>query len=198
MPADPEEFYTKGAEEFAENHRLDDRPGVKEKLEKFCKELEGNKVLDAGCGPVEEPDEFVERGFDYTGIDIAPGMIEYARENRKGDFHVMDMKDTDFQDERFDGVWCNASIFFVLPDEMREALQELARVLKTGGKLYINFKLGQGSFLKEKYGDEIRQYLVSEKKAREMLESAGFLIESFSKVDLSSCTLGEFFCTLEN
>ena len=195
---DPEDFYTRGAEEFAENHRLDDRPGVKEKLQNFCEDVEGERILDAGCGPVEEPTVFVERGFDYTGIDIAPGMIEYARENRKGDFHVMDMKDTDFQDEEFDGIWCNASIFFVPPDEMRETLQELARVLKTGGNLYINFKLGDGSFLKQKYGDEIRQYLVSEKEAREMLESAGFRIESFSQIDLSSCTLGEFFCTLEN
>lgn len=195
---DPEDFYTRGAEEFAENHRLDARPGVKEKLENFCEDVEGERILDAGCGPVEEPTVFVEKGFDYTGIDIAPGMIEYARKNRKGDFHVMDMKDTDFQDEEFDGVWCNASIFFVPPDEMRETLQELARVLKTGGTLYINFKLGDGSFLKRKYGDEIRQYLVSEKEARETLESVGFRIESFSKVDLSSCTLGEFFCTLEN
>lgn len=29
MPKSPEKFYTEGAEEFAENHRLDDRPGVK-------------------------------------------------------------------------------------------------------------------------------------------------------------------------
>lgn len=198
MPLDPEEFYSRGAEEFAENHRLEDRPGVEAKLEEFCEKLEGNKILDAGCGPVEEPTIFVEKGFDYTGIDIALGMVEYARENRKGDFHVMDMKDMDFQDGRFDGIWCNASIFFVPSDEMRTALQELARVLKNEGNLYINFKLGQGSFLKQKYGREIRQYLVSEKEAREMLESAGFRIESFSRVDLAESTLGEFFCTLEN
>lgn len=198
MTTDPEEFYTEGAEEFAENHRLEDRPGVLEKLEEFCARVDGDRILDAGCGPVEEPTEFVDRGFDYTGVDIAPGMIEYAREHRKGEFHVMDIRDLDFDDDSFDGIWCNASIFFVPPDEMAQIASELARVLKPGGTVYVNFKLGEGSFLKEKYGMEIRQYLVSETKAREILESAGFEIDDFSETDIPGATIGNFFCKLGN
>lgn len=198
MPLDPEEYYTKGAEKFAENHRLDDRPGVKEKLDEFCEKIDGEKILDAGCGPVEEPTEFVERGFDYTGVDIAPGMVEYARGHRKGEFYVMDIRDLDFSDSEFDGVWCNASIFFVPTEEMKQITEELSRVLKNSGTLYVNFKLGEGSFLKEKYGEEIRQYLVSEGEAREILESAGFAVESFSETDIPGSTIGNFFCRLEN
>ena len=198
MPLDPEEFYTEGAEEFAENHRLEDRPGVKEKLDEFCEKLEGEKILDAGCGPVEEPDEFVKRGFEYVGVDIAPGMVEYARENRKGEFHVMDIRDLEFPDNEFDGVWCNASIFFVPPEKMKQIAEELARVLKNSGTVYINFKLGEGSFLKEKYGEEIRQYLVSEEEAREILKSTGFVVESFSEADIPGSTIGNFFCSFQN
>jgi ubiquinone/menaquinone biosynthesis C-methylase UbiE len=197
MVLEPDDFYTKGAEDFAKNHRLEDRPGVKESLNSFCERIEGLKVLDVGCGSVEEPTVFVEKGFDYTGIDIAPGMIEYAREHRKGEFHVTDMKNMDFDDNTFHGIWCNASIFFVPVEGMTEALNEFKRVLKTPGVLYVNFKLGEGSFVKEKYGEEIRQYLISKEKAMKILESSGFEIEDSSRVDLPNSTLGEFSCRLQ-
>jgi|APHM01.1.fsa_nt_gi 2-polyprenyl-3-methyl-5-hydroxy-6-metoxy-1,4-benzoquinol methylase len=198
MAIEPDDFYSKGAEEFAENHKLNDRPNVEQKLDKFCEKLQGKRVLDAGCGSVEEPDKFVEKGFDYVGVDIAPGMVEYARENRKGDFYVMDIRDLEFSDNKFHGVWCNASIFFVPNKGMEEIAMELARVIKQEGILYINFKLGSGSFLKQKYGEQIRQYLVSEEQAREILGSAGFEITDFSKVEIPGTTLGEFFCRLQS
>src|SRR5262245_13520038 len=36
-------------------------------------------LVDYGMGPAVYAQEVVRRGFNYVGIDIAPGMVEYAK-----------------------------------------------------------------------------------------------------------------------
>jgi SAM-dependent methyltransferase len=51
-------------------------------------------VVDLGCGYGRVAGEFLQRGFDYTGIDVSPDAIEQARrEHPEGDFFVMDLND---------------------------------------------------------------------------------------------------------
>jgi len=63
-------------------------PAIERVIKKF--NLSSTKVLDLGCGDGILYSLFFENnGFDYTGIDISPDMIQQAKEkNPKGNFIV--------------------------------------------------------------------------------------------------------------
>ncbi len=177
MPQPPEEFYSSISEEFAEEYAMENMPQVYiDLLDRFIELVEGEKVLDAGCGPGRDTEYFVENGLDATGIDLGEDMIRHAEENKKGRFKLMDVKDLEFEDGEFDGVWSNTLVNLFPPEEMPDVVSELARVTRKNGVVYISFKIGKGSIMREAYGGEVKQYRVSEEKAREILESQGLEI----------------------
>jgi SAM-dependent methyltransferase len=97
----------------------------------------------------------------------------------------MDVRDLDFYDGTFDGVWCNTVMQFVPHEEKSGAVKELARVLKSGGVFYTTFKLVSEEKLDEE-GDEARiyvrgsdsmtRYLLTEEEMKDLLENAGLEI----------------------
>lgn len=177
MPLTPRKFYTQHAREHAEKHTIDDvPPKFRELLDAFTKETLGDRILDAGCGAGRDTEYFVGQGFDPVGVDIAPGMIEYAVSNRPGEYMLMDFRDLGFAPEVFDGIWAPASIFFHPPEEMGEALDEFHRVLDADGVARVGFKIGNGTDVKHEWGDAVVQHPVHEETATELVAEAGFNI----------------------
>lgn len=79
-------------------------------------------LLDVGCGYGGLFEHARQRGIaiDYTGIDVVPEMIEYARENiTKARFACLDVFDVAFS-ERFDYVVCNGILTQKLTTSIRE------------------------------------------------------------------------------
>jgi ubiquinone/menaquinone biosynthesis C-methylase UbiE len=73
-----------------------------------------------------------------TGLDLNDGMIEAARDSCKDmvppiDLHLGDATDMPFEDDRFDGVFCQQGIQFI-PDK-QAAVDQMHRVLRPGGWL---------------------------------------------------------------
>lgn len=98
--------------------------------------LEGNRLLDVGCGTGLSFVALLDRGFEVTACDISPGMLEVARK-RAGDraeLLVADMRALPELGE-FDLVWAvNDAANYVLSDEeLRAALRSMARNLAPGG-----------------------------------------------------------------
>src|SRR3990170_4322838 len=54
------------------------------------------RVLDVACGPGAFSDLFPEQS--YTGIDINPRYIDYAREHFRGEFFVQDARKLSFEE----------------------------------------------------------------------------------------------------
>lgn len=51
-----------------------------------------HSVLDLGCGYGRTAKEFLQQGFEYTGIDVSPDAIKQAQQdNPEGTFLVMDL-----------------------------------------------------------------------------------------------------------
>lgn len=75
-------------------------------------------VLDLGCGYGRVAKEFIQRGFEYSGIDVSPDAIKQARqENPGGTFIVMDLNEWEPTD-RFDVVCA----FYVLVHFVDDAM----------------------------------------------------------------------------
>jgi len=105
----------------------------------------GQSVLDIGCGPgilsVLAAPQVSPRG-SVTGVDVAEGMLEVAREKAAergaGDavsFQLGDMHDLPFADDSFDAVVCSYAMFFA--QSVTAVGRELWRVVAPGGRLVV-------------------------------------------------------------
>lgn len=100
------------------------------------------KILDIGCGTGRHAVELAKRGYNVTGIDLSPSMIEKAKENAnksnvKIDFSVADARDPHF-DSEFDLVimLCEGGFSLMETDEMNfEILKNASKALKKNGKM---------------------------------------------------------------
>jgi len=105
----------------------------------------GDAVLDIGCGPgilAVRAAAPVAPGGSVTGVDVAAGMLDVAREKAAehgvGDavsFQLGDMHELPFADERFDAVVCSYAMFFA--QSVTAVGRELWRVLAPGGRLVV-------------------------------------------------------------
>jgi SAM-dependent methyltransferase len=94
----------------------------------------GTRLLDAACGPGTLAAAAAARGAAPTGIDLAPGMLELARERHPSlRFLPGDVEQLPFEDGSFDAVVAGFLLHH-LPDPDR-AVAEFARVLAPGGRL---------------------------------------------------------------
>jgi ubiquinone/menaquinone biosynthesis C-methylase UbiE len=99
----------------------------------------GDRFLDVGCGSgaaVRAASETVEYA---VGVDLAPAMIERARQLASGlsdvEFVVGDSEQLPFPDGTFTAVLCSSS-FHHYPHP-GQALEQMARVLSPNGRLVI-------------------------------------------------------------
>lgn len=140
------------------------------------------KILDAGCGSGRDSQYFKEYKLNITAIDAAENMVKEAKKKVKGvKFLKMDMAKTKFKDKTFDGIWAAASLIHEEKNNVPIILQELKRVLKDEGILYVSVKEGQGSEIKreEMYNDEPRTFFYyTILEIEEILIQQGFQIIS--------------------
>lgn len=113
-------FYEGEAEEFI--NRLHLKPGT--------------KVLDVACGTGNLALPAARAGADVTGVDIAPNLVEQARENAKRaglnvKFDEADAEALPYEDASFDAVLTMFGAMFAPRPELVAA--ELKRVCRPGG-----------------------------------------------------------------
>lgn len=95
----------------------------------------GTRVLDLGCGAGTNSLFLARSGFEVSGVDIADGAIQAARDRSSRakievDFRVGDVLDLPYPDGYFGGA-IDIGCFHTLPIRMRKAYsEELARVLR--------------------------------------------------------------------
>jgi ubiquinone/menaquinone biosynthesis C-methylase UbiE len=103
----------------------------------------GDQVLDIGCGygaDVLELAPRVGRGGAVIGLDISDAMIAEAVKRARGldlsvAFHVGDARDLRFDDASFDA--CRAETLLQHVPEPDQAVAEMVRVLKPGGRIVL-------------------------------------------------------------
>ncbi|WP_345239866.1 class I SAM-dependent methyltransferase [Pontibacillus salipaludis] len=98
---------------------------------------EGSKVADIGCGDGYGAYLLSEAGYNVTGVDISPKMIEQAKQmsGERLMFTQGDLAKLPFAPDTYDGLMAINSLEWT--EKPKEALEELGRILKPGGRLCI-------------------------------------------------------------
>ena len=104
---------------------------IKFELKKFLDGLEKKKILDFGCGDARYK-EIISRKNSYTGVDVK--ISGHPEDNKNYDM-LWDNNKLPFLDESFDVVVCTEVLEHV--EELNITIQELRRVLKKGGLMFI-------------------------------------------------------------
>jgi SAM-dependent methyltransferase len=92
------------------------------------------RTLEVGCGEGRVTRDLRVRGFDVTGLDVGPTLVEAARaEDPDGEYVVGAAESLPFADASFDLVVAYNSLMDV--DEMPRAVAEIGRVLTDDGVL---------------------------------------------------------------
>ncbi len=165
------------------------------------------KVLDVGAGLGSlliyvDPDL-----FEMYATEFDQDAIDFLKDNVNDQINVFkgDLFDAGYPDEYFDYVIFNHVIEHVL--EPLRYLQEIKRILKKGGKLYIGtpniespvYKLYRtGMFYSGKIPDIVEgiehTFVFSKNTLKEQVEMTGFIIQQHRSVKLQA-TWQEIFCS---
>ena len=111
-------------------------------IENVCQLSPGGRILDLGCGGGDQAKVFALKGYEVVGVDIAPTLIEFAKqqfkkEGLKGTFIVGDMRAIDY-DAEFDACVILSGTFGFFGDvEDQNLLGSIRRAIKVGGKVFI-------------------------------------------------------------
>jgi SAM-dependent methyltransferase len=103
--------------------------------------LPGTRLLDAGCGTGLFAELAARRGAQVTGLDAAPGLVEYASRRRPAaGYLVGDLERMPFGDGAFDVVTAFNSVLYAA--DPRRALTELVRVTAPTGRAIVTVGAG--------------------------------------------------------
>ena len=99
-------------------------------------------ILDFGCGPGRDLKTFAELGHVAIGLEGSTRFTEIACEQG---FEVWQQNflALDLPDNKFDGIFANASLFHVPSQELPRVLTELRATLKPGGALFSSNPRGR-------------------------------------------------------
>jgi len=104
---------------------------------------EAVRILEVGCGTGSNLWFAAREGFAVAGVDasasaIATARRRFAEEGLAGDLQVGDFTRLAFEDDSFDCAIDRASLTCCGGTALRQAVAEIRRVLRPGGRLYFN------------------------------------------------------------
>lgn len=132
-------FYRDNATTYASRERL----APTARLAAFMRKLApGAAVLDLGCGGGHDSLAMLDHGFEVTACDGSKELALKAEARIGRKVEVIRFQEIDWQ-ERFDGIWAEASLLHVPRAELADVLARIRRALRPGGLLQASFKAGE-------------------------------------------------------
>ncbi|MEA2066878.1 MAG: class I SAM-dependent methyltransferase [Thermotogota bacterium] len=106
------------------------------------KEKGYKRFLDLGCGMGRHSIFFAENGFQVTGYDLSESGLRILKEsveenNLNIDIVKGDITSLPFDNEIYDSILSCHSIYHVDSEGMCKVIEEISRVLKKGGEIFL-------------------------------------------------------------
>lgn len=171
------DYYQNNANEFFNGTINVDMSNI---YQHFTKGLPtGSLILDAGCGSGRDSKAFLDMGYQVEAFDASSEMVKRASK-----YTGLDVKHAVFDDvnavDKYDAIWCCASLLHVPESDLPTTLAKLATALKPNGIWYLSFKYGDTQ--REKDGRLFTD--INEQRLTE-------LVSSLSNIDISSTWITE-------
>ena len=140
------EFYQNNADEFFNGTVKVDMTNI---YQRFIKNIQPNAlILDAGCGSGRDSKAFIGMGYQVDAFDASSELVA-----RASNYTGLNVKLALFDDvtdvEKYDAIWCCASLLHVPEADLPNTLDKLAKALKNTGTWYVSFKYGDSQREKE-------------------------------------------------
>jgi len=169
-----DEFYTTHGRYYLIPHLA-----LRRVVNKF-RDLNIKTVLDLGCGSGRNLVKLAELGFNVTGIDYSPSAASLAEgwltsKNLPGKVYVADIhrKIKSIRRGSYDAVLAVNSIHYTNEGAFEATLNEINRILKTGGLLFLVVPSVEAVIEDLK----VEQIFFTEEKLRKYLEDSYRIIE---------------------
>jgi len=128
--------YDRVAEDYWHGTRNHD---VSQNYEAFLTAIERNPpytILDLGCGPGRDLRYFSSLGHEAIGLEGSKALVAMARSHASCEVLNQNFLEMDLPENRFDGVFANASLFHVPSQELPGVLTDISKTLKSRGVLF--------------------------------------------------------------
>ncbi len=119
---------------------------VSQNIDALLRHIEGPPpfaILDFGCGPGRDLRTLTDLGHRAVGVEGARQFVAMARSYSGCEVWHQDFFKLDLPDQRFDGIFANASLFHVPTAILPRVLSELRATLKPQGVLFTSNPRGQ-------------------------------------------------------
>ena len=105
-------------------------------------------ILDLGCGPGNVSKYLLNKNNKYkiTGIDLSENMVSLAKENvPNAVFIQQDIRQlNNFSNDSYDVIVAAFCIPFLYDEETKDFIEQIARIVKNNGIIYISTMKGSG------------------------------------------------------
>jgi ubiquinone/menaquinone biosynthesis C-methylase UbiE len=173
------EFFNKQAKCWDEQYNRDSTSQIRDLVERFDLK-EGKSVLDVGCGTgilLPYLSEKVKKEGLIFALDFSWNMILEAKKNRqKPHIHFLNasVEALPLKDQEMDYITCFATFAHIT--DQKKSIYEMARALKTGGKLFVAHFFGKEELAEHHRlagGEVEHDTLPDDDKMREMMTNVG-------------------------
>lgn len=148
---------------------------------------ENGKILDAGCGNGRDADIFSKANKQVVAVDFSEGQLSIARQrlnsNRSVNIIFDDIRNLNFPDNLFDGIWCCAVLPHFNDVTIQKILIDFHRFIKPNGIAIISFKKGESEkMVNEIEFNGITRYtnFHNESQITNFIKDAGFTLCSIT------------------
>ncbi|MDC9531203.1 bifunctional 2-polyprenyl-6-hydroxyphenol methylase/3-demethylubiquinol 3-O-methyltransferase UbiG [Pseudoalteromonas sp. Angola-7] len=139
MPNTTLNYYNQNAQSFSDSTLNVDMSALYREFLPYV--VQNGYVLDAGCGSARDAAYFKSQGFSVSAFDASPALAELASSYLQQPVEVKTFQELECVN-KYDGIWCCASLLHVPKAELPQVFINLQNALKPNGVLYVSFKYG--------------------------------------------------------
>jgi len=132
-------YYNQNAQTFSDSTLNVDMSALYREFLPYV--VQNGYVLDAGCGSARDATYFKGQGFNVSAFDASPALAELASSYLQQPVEVKTFQELECVN-KYDGIWCCASLLHVPKAELPQVFLKLQNALKPNGVLYVSFKYG--------------------------------------------------------